>query len=307
MHPVLIRLKFLPAGYQDVYSYGFMLALGFLAGTVLAYVLLKKTGQDPSHLLNLALLALVCGLAGARIFFVVHYWQNYAGGPVWRIMNIRDGGLELYGGLGLAILAIFVYLMVRKLPVLLYLDALAPVLMLGLAFGRLGCFLHGCCYGKDCDLSWAVSFPYGSFAYRAHLSEGKLTVPEELSNNRGEFLPFMQLDESQKPLALQQRSLPVHPAQLYSSANGLLLCGILWWYFRRRKYDGQVLILALLLYGLSRIALEVVRTEPGLAGTGLSVSQIVSLLALALAVILWFWLGRRIRTAGRVDGYRRTV
>lgn len=293
MHPVLIRLWFLPQGCQIVYSYGFMMALGFFAGIILGYILLKKSGQNPEHMLNLALLALVSGLLGARLFFVVHYWQDYAGGPFWQIFNIRDGGLEFYGGVALAILVMLIYLFVRKLPALLYFDALAPALMLGLAFGRVGCFLHGCCYGQVCRLPWAVSFPYNSFAYRDHSRDGRLTVPPELSEASGSPVPFGLLNDSQKTLAATQRSLPVHPTQLYSSANALVLCVVLVVCFRRRGYDGQILILALLLYGLSRFALEMLRAEPRMIAIGLSASQLVSLIALAIAAVLWLIRRRR--------------
>ncbi len=293
MHPVLIRLWFLPPGYQNVYSYGFMMALGFFVAMVLGRILLKRSGQNPEHLLNLALLTLITGLLGARLFFVVHYWPDYAGGPLRQIFNIRDGGLELYGGVALAILAMLIYFLGRKLPVLLYLDALAPALMIGLAFGRIGCFLHGCCYGQVCRLPWAVSFPYRSFAYRGHSLEGRLTVPSELADSNSRPLPFDQLGDSRKDLARRQKSLPVHPTQLYSAASALLLCVILAACFRRRKYSGQILIFALLLYGLSRFTLETLRIEPKLPAVGISAAQLVSLIALLLAAILWSILRRR--------------
>jgi len=302
MHPVFIRLPFLPESFQEIYSYGLMMVLGFLCGYWLAYRLAKRCGQNPAELTNMAVIALLSGVAGARAMYVLQFWkEEYAGQPIWKALNVRDGGLEFYGGVILALTVVAIYFLWRKLPVRFYFDIMAPALMLGLAFGRMGCFLNGCCYGKICDLPWAVSFPYGSYAYLDHLSQGKLTVPPELSNGAGGIIHPKELTAQQKIVARarENRSLRVHPAQLYGAITALALCGILRWYFWKRRYEGQGFLLMILLYGVARFVLELFRTEPKVAETGLSISQVVSVIMVSCALICWMWMIRK--PGGRVD------
>ncbi|NIA07468.1 MAG: prolipoprotein diacylglyceryl transferase [Actinobacteria bacterium] len=300
MHPVFIRLPFLPEGFQEIYSYGLMLVLGFIAGYYLTIRLAKRCGQNPEELTNIVVLALLGGVIGARAMYVIHFWkQEYAGEGLWKAINVRDGGLEFYGGVLLAIAVVLVYLLVHKLPVRFYLDLLAPALMLGLSFGRMGCFLNGCDYGKVCNLPWAMSFPYGSYAYLDHLSQGKLTVPPELSNGLGGMIRREDLTAEQKTIAAKHRSLPVYPTQLYSLVNALVLCGILSWYFWKRRYEGQVFLLMIILYGIARFCLELLRTEPKVANTGLTISQNLSVVAVIAGLACWLWMIRQ--PAGQVD------
>ncbi|MCK4850327.1 MAG: prolipoprotein diacylglyceryl transferase [Phycisphaerae bacterium] len=274
--------------------------LGFLTAYFLAYRRAKKCGANPDELTNVAVLALMGGVAGARAMHVIHFWDSqFANEPIWQIFNIRDGGLEFYGGIILAIVAALGYMATKKMPVKFFLDLLAPALMLGLAFGRMGCFLNGCCHGKVSKLPWAVSFPYGSAAYYDHVSAGELAVPAELSDGFGGAIPAEQLSDAQRAIAAEHRSLRVHPVQLYSMAVALALCGILYRYFWRRKYEGQVFVLMLILYGVGRFVLEMLRTEPIVAGTGLSISQNLSIVAVVGGLIWWVWIKRQ--PAGQVD------
>ncbi len=142
MHPIIVRLPFLDFA---IYSYGLMIVLGFLTAYLLAYRRAKKCGANPDELTNVAVLALMGGVVGARAMHVIHFWDSlFANEPIWQIFNIRDGGLEFYGGVVLAIVAALGYMAAKKLPAKFFLDLLAPALMLGLAFGRMGCFLNGC-------------------------------------------------------------------------------------------------------------------------------------------------------------------
>ena len=290
MHPIILRLPFLPEGMREIHSYGLMMVLGFLAGYLLAYWLAKRAGADPGRLTTIMIIAIVAGLAGARLVYVVHFWAQYADGPWRRILDVRDGGLEFYGGVILAMVAAVAYLLARRLPVRLYLDVLAPALLLGLAFGRVGCFLNGCCYGKTSNLPWAVSFPYDSYAYWDHWDRAEF----------GFVKPARVMDRS-RPTIGQQRSLRVHPSQLYSMANALVLCGILCWYLGRAKGHGQVFCLALILYGLTRFGPEMTRVEPIFDGTGLTISQNLSIVAVVCGAIFWIWIGRGAESKAAAD------
>ncbi len=297
MHPIIVRLPFLNF---DIYSYGLMTVLGFFFGYVFVYRRFKRCGQNLDDLTNLVTVLILNAIVGARAMYVIHFWdRQFADEPLWKIFNIRDGGLEFYGGVILSVVVALGYMTAKKLPIKLFVDLLAPALMLGLAFGRVGCFLNGCCQGQVSNVPWAISFPYGSYVYQDHVSEGRLTVPAELLDERGWIIPVNQLSDAQRKIAAGQRSLLVHPAQLYGIAMALLLSWLLSRYFWRRKYEGQVFVLMMILYGVARFGLEMLRVEPRVGGTGLSISQNVSIVAVIVGLACWLWMIRQ--PAGRVD------
>jgi len=206
MHPELWKI---PGLGWSIKSYGFMLMAGFLISIWFAMRRAMRVKADPDLVLNMGFVSLLCGVGGARIFYVVHYWKsNFAetANPLWAALNISAGGLEYYGGLVGSIVGVVLYLAVfarfhgvgddlkarptRKPSLRLYLDIVAPAAMLGLAFGRAGCFLNGCCWGGPCvqevqgemkpALPWAVTFPYGSPAFIRQWENRQVSVPAEL-------------------------------------------------------------------------------------------------------------------------------
>ncbi|MFQ5591432.1 MAG: prolipoprotein diacylglyceryl transferase family protein [Phycisphaerae bacterium] len=208
MHPEFFTIPIIGV---TVKTYGFFLMIGFLSAVWLAMRRAQRVKADPDCVLDLSFLALVFGVGGARAFYVVHYWRtDFADVPnkVLAIIDIRQGGLEFLGGFLGALLSIAVYLYIKRKSVRLYLDILAPGLMWGLAFGRIGCFFNGCCFGGLCEVPdkpdapaelntsgslvqastgapqpkypWAVRFPYGSPAQIDAWEKRRVTVPAEL-------------------------------------------------------------------------------------------------------------------------------
>jgi phosphatidylglycerol:prolipoprotein diacylglycerol transferase len=202
---------------------------------------------------------------------------------------IWQGGLELLGGVIAAISIIFFYLVYHKLPIRRYLDVLAIGLMLTLVFGRIGCTLNGCCYGKPTDLPWGIRFPYKSFAYFSqvnpdpdrHRSEPHLRLPDDYfaavdENGIGYLKPKEDLTDDQRYEVTrgQYRCLPVHPTQLYSSGVAALWCCVLYMFWKRaekarsaknsRKLfakPGCTFALMFILYGMSRFLIELLRDD----------------------------------------------
>ena len=297
MHPIIIRLPFLNF---EIYSYGLMTVLGFFFAYLLAYRRFKRCGHNVDDLTNVVVVIMLSGIVGARAIYVIHFWERqFANEPLWRIFNTRDGGLEFYGGVVFALVVTLGYMGARKLPIKFFLDVLAPALMLGLAFGRTGCFLNGCCQGQVSEVPWAISFPYDSHAYRNHVNQRELSVPEELLDDQRRMIPSDKLNDAQRAIAAEERSLPVHPAQLYGIGAAVLLSWMLSRYFWRRRYEGQVFVLMLILYGVVRFGLEMLRVEPVVGGTGLSISQNLSIAAVVGGLILW--VAQKRRPAGQVD------
>jgi phosphatidylglycerol---prolipoprotein diacylglyceryl transferase len=161
-----------------VRGYGLMVLLGLLAGVAITSQRAKRLGVDPETIIGLGIWSMLGGVAGARIFFVVQKWDTFTGRGFERVIEIiklTEGGLVIYGGIigGLLAGAIFCYR--HRLDLLSTADLIAPGFLIGLSFGRLGCLLHGCCFGAVCtaDLP-AIQFPQGSLPYQAQVDNGSL-------------------------------------------------------------------------------------------------------------------------------------
>lgn len=143
MHPIICSI-----GPFTVFSYGLMLALAFLIGASLAQFLAKKRGLDADFIYNVCFIGLLAGIAGARIFYVIEH-VDFFRGNLLEIVMLQHGGLSWFGGLSVGSIAALVYSRQKKQALGPLLDCLAPAIVLGHAIGRIGCFLNGCCYGKE--------------------------------------------------------------------------------------------------------------------------------------------------------------
>lgn len=286
-----------------IYGYGLMLVLGFLLGIYLARWRARRFGESPDAVTTLGLLALVAGVVGSRLAFVIEKWDSqfaWREDPLPEILNITSGGLIYYGGAALVFVSIIAYLRLRRMPIRRYLDIIAPSLMIGLAFGRMGCLLNGCCYGgrSRAEFPLAMRFPYASkpllrlgeadnifgraapapaFMHQAAtLGDEDLAgmgVPRWLfrqrldgevqRNERGEAIVKMpaELTAEQARQAAHLRSLPLQPAQVFGVVNGLLIAGVLLFASRLRSREGQVFALMLILYPITRFVLECIRGD----------------------------------------------
>lgn len=155
-------------GPITIYSWGTFVALGFLIGILLAMRWAKRENIDPDHVLNISVLSIISSIIGARIVYVIKYWDSYRNRLI-SILHLWDGGLIFFGGFLTALVVILLYLRKYKIPYWKFLDISAPALTIGSAIGRIGCFLNGCCYGYDTPLLWGVKFP-NIYGYR-HATE----------------------------------------------------------------------------------------------------------------------------------------
>ncbi len=335
-------------GGLPIRGYGVMLLIAVVAGVVLAARQAARAGLNPDIIYSFAFWVFVAGIVGARAFFVIQYWDQFPRATtlqtIGAILNVTEGGLVVYGSLIGAMLAGTVFLYLHKLPVLPIADLIAPSLLLGLAIGRIGCLLNGCCYGGLCDTPWlGVRFPATSPVYERQLAQGELygfrldegqanqqpriadvrpdTAAEAAGLRAGmtvlaingypaktaahaaralvEANPTVVIETDQGAFTIFQaslpsRSLPVHATQIYSSINAALMCLLLWAYYPLRRRDGEVFAAMLLLYPFTRILLEAIRVdEGGKFGTGLSISQLVSLALIAVSFALWAYILRQ--------------
>jgi phosphatidylglycerol:prolipoprotein diacylglycerol transferase len=281
-----------PILHVTVKSYGAMMVVGFLFALVLLRRLTKTAGQNPDHMTNVALYALIAGVVGARVFYIFHHFAEFKG-DILSMFAVWQGGLEFVGGVILAIFVILLYLRYYKLPMLSYLDILAIGLMVGLGFGRIGCFLNGCCFGRPTNVSWISRlprFPYESAPYcsqvrpnparnrdKAYIDlpaeyfgylgqDGQTWFPTDETNKYRAYLkPEKLLTDYERHEVTEghYRCLAVHPTQLYSSLNAFILCGIIylfWRWFGRLK-PGTTFSLMLIMYWITRVFLEYIRDD----------------------------------------------
>jgi phosphatidylglycerol:prolipoprotein diacylglycerol transferase len=357
---ILVLPRVFPEGLP-IRGYGVMLLAGISSGVALAVRRARQVGLDHEIILSLTIWLVVVGVVGARLFYVIEYWEEkFAGRSLGRtlaeIVNIPQGGLVVYGGLIGAAAAFLCFARKYRLPVLPLADIVAPSLAIGLALGRVGCFLNGCCYGGPSDVPWAVTFPMYSTRYEDSrpLEERRYSPPYADQSAHGEIHGFRleardgevvvarvepqsaaasaglklgdpvrgiggkrvtSVDDAERliferfaaglPLTLERaagdfvtidaipipaRSRPVHPAQLYSAIDAGLLCWLAWSFYPYRRRDGQVIALLLTIHPITRFLLEIIRIdEPAVFGTGLSISQNISLGILVLACGLWWF------------------
>ena len=358
-------------------GYGVCLLLAILAALFLLVRLAKRQNIAAEQIYSLAFWSVITGIIGARLFYVTEYWQemllDHTGQLLpfdklfFSVLNFAKGGLVVFGSILGGALGALIFMHRNKMPVLRTFDVMAPALMLGIAIGRIGCLLNGCCFGSVTDVAWKIVFPVGSPAHVHQVAHGNvffyglkfeevsigkrpmLAIAEVQPNSEAEMLglkPRMLLwtisgtqngelmiwhlqtrRDAAESLAHLQRTmpnekirfeffthpsrtetdtfrlaptgsevLPVHPTQIYSSVLALLLCGILLFLGRLHFYQqGEGLVFAsfMILYSAGRFCIEFIRTdEDSFFGTGLTVSQNVSILVCLAGIALFVYVCR---------------
>ncbi|MCA9212385.1 MAG: prolipoprotein diacylglyceryl transferase, partial [Planctomycetales bacterium] len=328
-------------------GYGAMVLLAVISGVSLAVYRAGRCGVSADTIFGLAFAMFVPGIVGARLFYIIQYWHEiHVAGDLMATMsqmvNLVKGGLVVYGSL-IGGLVGFAYFMWRnKLPALAIGDLIAPSMALGLAIGRVGCLMNGCCYGGVCETgvasNWAVTFPADSPPYQDQQSNGLfhglrfeefssgVHIAEITDSNIIENTPLaagqavieinghtirtlndvrIVLMQSGPDISITTnigtvplvaaapfpvRSKPVHPTQIYSSINALLICCFGLAVYPYRSRDGQVLAAVLTVYAITRFVLELIRIdEAHFQSTGLTISQNVSVIMLIGLVALWLY------------------
>jgi len=248
----------LQIGKFTIYSYGLLVVLGFVAGIGWAALNAGGRGIEPGKVLDLSFYLVIAAIIGARFFYVLVEFKRYLKDPV-DIFRIWEGGFVFYGGLISAGIVGTGYILYHHLPHWQVMDLFAPGIALGQAIGRLGCFCAGCCYGKECHCSFGVVF------------------------------------RDSRSLAVL--NAPLYPTQLISSLNLFVIFFVLVWVDRKKRFDGQVFWIYVLLYAIMRFAIEFLRGDPrGYIIPGfLSTSQGISLILIPVSL---YFLARLKRQGG---------
>jgi phosphatidylglycerol---prolipoprotein diacylglyceryl transferase len=265
MYPSICHL-----GPLTLHSYGLMIAIGFLLALTFSQRDMKKKGIDTEFVGEVGFMALVLGVAGTRLLYIIMFHDEFSWSRPWDWFAVWNGGLVFQGAIPVTFIYVYYALKKRSIPFWPVVDCAIPYLALAQAFGRIGCLLNGCCYGGVTDMPWAIRFPPGRPVFQSQLN-----------------LPPMP----------DGWSHPVHPTQIYSALLLLLICLTL--IFLRSKwhpYAGFTMPVYFVLYGIKRFIVECFRNDGNPTNLGFGVitnQQVFALFSLGLGLWLFFFLWRR--------------
>ncbi|MGY8761674.1 MAG: prolipoprotein diacylglyceryl transferase, partial [Nitrospinaceae bacterium] len=185
MHPILFEF-----GFIKIFTYGLLVATGFLAAILFASSRAEKEGLESQKILDLCFYIMLSALIGARFLYVIVEYKYFLTNPI-EIFKFWKGGLVFYGGLIVGVITAFLYLKKHQMPLWKTADLLAPSILIGQCLGRWGCLFAGCCYGIKTDVSWAITFT--------------------------------------NPLSLAPIGISLHPTQIYLSLNAAFIFIVLIW------------------------------------------------------------------------------
>jgi phosphatidylglycerol:prolipoprotein diacylglycerol transferase len=269
MHPVIFDTDLfgLLSEPWSLHTYGLLIASGFLMCMMLAGRQAKHEGEDPDRVIDMAFYLLLAGLIGSRIVFIFTKLDDYVKNPIEIIMFWR-GGLVWYGGFIAAALFVAYYCKKYRLNYWKMADILMPFVALAHAFGRFGCLMAGCCFGKPTDAAWGIIFPHNSMAQQAQQSEGLVSV--------------------------DALSLPVHPTQLYEAGFEITMFWLITLIRPKKRFHGQLFLIWLAAYPIARSIIEMFRgdKERGILFV-LSTSQWISILVAAATVGMYIYLRKK--------------
>lgn len=282
-----ISLNNLPKSFSlfgvDIAFYGVIIAFGMLAGIALVCYDAKSSGQDYNLYIDFAMYAIILSVIGARLYYVVFSWDYYSAHPS-EIINIREGGLAIYGGVITGIITCIVYTKIKKISFFKVADSAVLGLILGQIIGRWGNFFNREAFG-------GVARDKNPWAMRIYFDENYdiSQVPDVVKNGM----------EALRGKALSEIGyIQVQPTFLYESLWNLFVLVLMLIFRRKKKFDGEVILWYLIGYGIGRAVIEGMRTDQLIMPvTGWPVSQTLSIVVATVAVIVVIVKRRKIAKA----------
>lgn len=241
MKPVLFEFSFI-----KIYGYGLMIAIGIIAALLLLSYRSKKKNYDEENIWDMAILVIICGIIGGKVMYIITDIKFILKQP--SILKNVGNGFVIYGAILGGVLAVYLYSRKKGWDILSAFDLIIPSLPLAQGFGRIGCFLAGCCYGSVTTLPIGVEFKNSPFA---------------------------------------PANLHLHPTQIYSSIFDFMLAFFLLWYDRRERKKGRVFSLYLIIYSIGRFLIEFLRDDPRGSVSIFSTSQFISIFVVLIGVLLF--------------------
>lgn len=238
-------------GPFTVHGYGLMIAIGVLAALFTGEARAKKRKMNADVLYSMTFLSVFFGFVGAKILFCIVEWKSFLESPA---SVLSSNGFVVYGGIFAGAFTTYLYCRIKKLVFLDYFDLMLPSVALAQGFGRIGCFLAGCCYGRETDSAWGIAFTNSGFA---------------------------------------PNGVKLIPTQLISSAGMFVIAAVLFWYAAKPRKKGRVGALYLILYSIGRFSVEFLRNDyRGEVGI-FSTSQFIALFTFAAGIVLFIRFGKK--------------
>ena len=245
--------KTIMIGNFGIALYGIVIAIGMILGLTMSARIAKKTGQDPDVIWDLAAPLIIFSILGARIYYVIFMWDFYKDDPI-QILNIRGGGLAIYGGIIAGVITLYIYCKVKKQKFPLVLDTVMYGLLVGQILGRWGNFFNREVFGEYTDSLLAMRIPVSMVRERdispliaAHMTEGT-------------------------------NYIQVHPTFLYEGMWNLAVLVFLLLYLKHKKFDGEIALFYFAGYGIGRALIESIRTDQlYITGTKIPVSMVLGI------------------------------
>ena len=235
----------LTIGPFTVRGYGLMIAIGVLVALFVGEARAKKKGLNFELIYPITFVCVVFGFLGAKLLFCIVEWKTFFKDP---LSVLSSNGFVVYGGIILGIIAAYVYIRRKKLKFWDYFDIVLPSVAICQGFGRIGCFLAGCCYGKAMDAWYGIAFHSSNFA---------------------------------------PNGVKMIPTQLISAAGMFVIAAVLMLYAKKNPKSGCVGAMYLILYSIGRFAVEFLRSDHRGAVGIFSTSQFISLLMVVIGVVLF--------------------
>ncbi|MCD8141225.1 MAG: prolipoprotein diacylglyceryl transferase [Planctomycetaceae bacterium] len=291
MHRVLFAIPL--GGGMPIFGYGLFLMLGFVVGLSVAWLRSRKAGISRDAILDIGIISIFAGVVGARIAYLLIDYEPVPGDSWGEWLAVWQGGLTFQGGLFLALAADYIYLRWKRISVWKMFDVYAPSLALGVGFGRIGCLLNGCCWGKIAEAGswWGMRFPdyiepMAAQRYlHAHNHEAWEALVQSLGYPAG-TLP----------------TIPVYATQIVSAIGLFLIASGLVWAEKRfpKRQDGQVIVWFLFAYAIGRFIIEYWRDDTPLrygfgAFPGLRLGQWLAVAMVVLGIVFQLILNRKSR------------
>ena len=248
-------------GFQ-IAVYGVVIAISILCGILLAAHMAKKTGQNPDDYWDISIWLIIFSIIGARIYYVIFFFDFYRDNPI-QVFNLRGGGLAIYGAVIAAVITTFVYCRIKKKKPLLMLDTAVFGLVLGQITGRWANFFNREVFGEYTDSLLAMRLPVAMVRER--------DISPLIAEHMTDGINYIQ----------------VHPTFLYESLWNIGVLVLMLLYYRRKKFDGEVLLLYFAGYGIGRAWIEFIRTDQlYIPGTTLPVSMLLGIGMAGAAIII---------------------
>lgn len=246
----------------EIALYGIMIAIGIFLGLCVAAQDQKRHGLDGNTIWDVAIYGIPAGIIGARLYYVIFYWESYRDNPL-SIFNLRAGGLAIYGGVIGAILTVLIYTRIKKLSFFATFDSISLGFLVGQIIGRWGNFFNREVFGGYTDNLLAMRLPIEAVRAR--------DISPALSETILEGTNYIQ----------------VHPTFLYEGLWNLATLIFLWFYSPKKKFNGEIFCLYIALYGVGRFWIEYIRTDRLYIGnTNIPVSMVVSVGMILVAIII---------------------